>query len=240
MAGSFDFQHFSIKQERSALKMGTDAVVLGASMTLPVGRDGARLLDVGTGCGIIALMAAQRMAEGGKDWKVDAIDIDGPSIDDAMENFQNSPWPAHIDAECISLQHFHPDYRFDAIFSNPPYFIRSLQNPDGRESSARHAIDLTYSEILSFAGANLAEGGTLSLILPAEYERGLLRVAVSFGFRLFHILRVRTTAQKLPKRIVVEFDTAVCGKVMEDEIVLQSGNVRTDKYSLLTEKFYLK
>lgn len=239
MAGSFDFQRFSIKQERSALKMGTDAVVLGASMTLPLGREGARLLDVGTGCGIVALMAAQRMEEAGRDWKVEAIDIDGPSIEDAKENFRNSPWSAQLDAGCASLQHFFPDCRFDAIFSNPPYFTGSLRNPDVRESCARHTTELTYSEILSFARENLADDGTISLILPAEYERELLRVAASFGFRPFHILRVRTTAKKPPKRIVAEF-SAMAGKVREEEIVLQDGSARTKEYSLLTEAFYLK
>ena len=239
MAGSFDFQQFSINQERSALKMGTDAVVLGASMTLPLGREGARLFDVGTGCGIIALMAAQRMAEAGKEWRVKAIDIDGPSVEDAVENFRNSPWAAQLDAECTSLQHFHPDCPYDAIFANPPFFTDSLRNPDARESCARHATALTYAEILSFAEENLSAGGTVSLILPAECERELLRTAASFSFRPFRILRVRTTEEKPPKRIVAEF-SAMAGNVREEEIVLQDGSARTKEYSLLTESFYLK
>lgn len=240
MAGSFDFQQFSITQERSALKVGTDAVVLGASMMLPLGREGARLLDVGTGCGIIALMAAQRMAEAGEGWKVDGIDIDGPSIEDALENFRNSPWKGHLDAECTGLQRFRPDCPYDTIFSNPPYFTDSLRNPDTRESSARHAVDLTYFEILSFAEENLAEGGTLSLILPSDYERDLLRGAASFGLRLFHMTRVRTTAQKPPKRIIAEFVKAAGRDVRVDELVLQDGSSRTKEFSLLTGKFYLK
>lgn len=237
MDSSFRFKRFSVSNERSALKVGTDAVLLGAAMTLrPEDR---RLLDIGTGTGVIALMAAQRLSElASADFRIDAIDIDAPSAQEASGNFGASPWAEHLSCSHVALQRFSGDAPYDHIFSNPPYFDSSLRNPDERESTARHTDALSYRDICSYADANLAQGGVLSLILPADCEKMLVRTAASFGLFPFRLLDIRTTPRKPVKRLIVEFSRTKTLPERE-ELVLQDGNSRSEAYAFLTKDFYL-
>ena len=233
--GEFRFKHFTIQNDRAALKVGTDAVLLGAAMSLNC-KDGARLLDVGTGTGVIALMAAQRCQSA----QIEAIDIDGPSIEEATENFARSPWAERLHAVCIALQDYHPETIFDHIFSNPPFYDNSLINPDSREAAARHTGELSYRDILAFASAHLAADGKLSLILPADLNRELTRCAASFSLMPFRILEVRTTASKPPRRIIAEFSRPQTRQhTVREELILQNGAERTKQYKELTKDFYL-
>lgn len=242
--GDFRFRQFTVSQDRSALKTGTDAVLLGSIMTLP--DTGGVLLDIGTGSGVIALMAAQRLAGcNSPDWRITAIDIDGPSIEDARDNFAASPWAGHLSARHCSLEEFGRDSAEDlyhAIFSNPPYYDNSLPNPDAREAEARHTSTLSYRDILAFAADRLIEGeGILSLILPSEEERRLLRTAASFGLFPFRMTRIRTVEGKAPRRTVAEFRRCngtgpVCS---EEELTLQRDGRKTEEYTELCREFYL-
>lgn len=221
----FRFKQFSVRNEHPALKVGTDAVVLGAAMTLPAagwpslpsagssapaalspvlsgrvppdqvlpGRISPakvpsdqvlpghvsptqvpldrplRLLDIGTGTGVIALMAAQRisaalpLATENADacaaplFHIDAIDIDDASIEEAAANFADSPWAASLAAIRVPLQSFAPSEPYDAIFSNPPFFEGSLKNPDAREAAARHTVSLSCRDICAFAADHLVK-----------------------------------------------------------------------------------
>lgn len=232
----FRFKRFSVKNEKSALKVGTDAVLLGAAVTV---KDSDRyLLDIGTGTGVIALMVAQRMSAFGSGYRIEAIDIDTLSSEEAGENFSSSPWSANLASENISLQQYRPSEKYDLIFSNPPYYDESLKNPDARECIARHTESLSYRQICAFASDNLVEEGRLSLILPSEAETSLRRTAASFGLYPFRVLRVRTTASKSARRIVVEFSRRKAD-VSDEEIILQDGQGRTPEYSALTADFYL-
>lgn len=228
----FRFKQFSVRQDDSALKVGTDAVLLGAAMT--VKPDDRLLLDIGTGTGVIALMAAQRCPEA----EIIAIEPDRPSAGEAAFNFATSPWPSRLHAICTPLQEFRPSGKFDFIFSNPPYFDSSLKNPDARETAARHTVSLSHGDICAFAAEWLAPEGRLSLILPSDCEQRLLRTAASFGLFPFSILRIRTTAAKCPKRLVAEFCRRR-GAVTEKELTLQDGPGRSADYSALTCGFYL-
>ena len=196
----FRFKKFNVVNERSAMKVNTDGVLLGAVMTIrPSDR---RLLDIGTGTGTIALMAAQRVmgipdqvgddgVKVGDDGVmvedsvpggvvIDAIDIDEPSAAEAAANFGNSPWAAALKAHLTSLEDFavgmHSQSGYDLIFSNPPYFDNALQAPEERRNAARHtSTGLSYREILDFASAHLTEQGRVALVLPADTERELTR-----------------------------------------------------------------
>lgn len=228
----FRFKQFSVRQDNSALKVGTDAVLLGAAMTVsPADRN---LLDVGTGTGVIALMAAQRCPEA----EIIALEIDGPSAGEAAFNFAASPWSSRLQAICTPLQAYAPPGKFDLIFSNPPYFDSSLKNPDERETAARHTVSLSYGDIFAFASEWLTPEGRLSLILPSDCERQLLRTAASFGLFPFHILRIRTTAAKAPKRLMIEFSRSRT-ETTENELTLQDGPERSADYAALTREFYL-
>lgn len=237
MASLFKFKRFELSNERSALKVGTDAVLLGAAMTLDASE--RRLLDIGTGTGVIALMAAQRLAEySDSEFHIDAIDIDAPSAQEAEENFSSSPWAEHLSCRHIALQHLGGTSLYDHIFSNPPYFDSSLRNPDERESNARHTDALSYREICAFAAERLADGGRLSLILSADCEKMLVRTAASFGLFPFRLLDIRTTVRKPVKRLIAEFSREKRPPV-RSELVLQEGSARSEAYSNLTKDFYL-
>ena len=147
--GEFRFKRFNVVNQRSAMKVNTDGVLLGAAMT--ISPEARCLLDVGTGTGTIALMAAQRMSDLAlqEQIQVNAIDIDEPSATEAAENFRNSPWATLLNVRLTSLDDYSasldPQVRFDHIFSNPPYFDDSLQAPDQRRNDSRHtSTGLSY------------------------------------------------------------------------------------------------
>lgn len=260
--GVFRFRQFSVINERSALKLGTDAVLLGAAMTLPASSPGPQCLDIGTGTGVIALMLAQRCPRA----RILGIDIDLPSFEEAAENFARSPWPDRLTALHLSLEQLDTRLeaagslagcpQFDLIFSNPPYYDTSLLNPDSREAEARHSCSLSYRDILRFAARRLSPHGTLSLILPAQSESELLRFAASCGLSLFRIVRIRTTPKKPFRRIIAEFSlspaaaqclfeeqfslpSGLCKSPVQEELTLQDGKLRSRQYEELTREFYL-
>ncbi len=246
--GVFDFKRFSVVNERSAMKVNTDGVLLGAAMTL---RSSDRsLLDVGTGTGTIALMAAQRLtgmigsaAGSFKDCRITAIDIDEPSADEAAANFRRSAWEDILCAHHASLEEFaaaYPDGCYDLIFSNPPYFEDSLPAPEERRSNARHtSTGLSYRELLNFASSRLSEEGRFSIVLPAEQEQALCRYARMSGLHLFRILRIRTVPRKAPSRMIAEFSRCRCDVPQEELLTIQNEGQYTEEYLSLTHDFYL-
>ena len=231
------------------MKVNTDGVLLGTSMTV---RDtDRRLLDIGTGTGTIALMAAQRLLGtespiwSGNEVRIDAIDIDEPSATEAAANFSNSPWSDVLHAHNVSLDGYAagiagPDASYDLIFSNPPYFEESLQAPQERRNNARHtATGLSYREILDFASERLTEQGRVSLVLPADVETALTRHARMCGLHLFRVLRIRTVPRKEPSRIIAEFSRTRCRMPIEVLLTIQNEGKYTPEYLSLTHDFYL-
>jgi tRNA1Val (adenine37-N6)-methyltransferase len=225
--GVFRFKKFEVVNERSAMKVNTDGVLLGAAMTIsPSDRT---MLDVGTGTGTIALMAAQRLSSvilnEVKNPRIDAIDIDEASASEASANFINSPWNSILKAHHLPLEEFAASTEtvYDLIFSNPPYFEDSLTAPDERKSTARHTSDgLSYRDIFEFAKDRLSENGRVSLVLPADQEAALTRYARMCGLYLFRILRVRTVPRKAPSRIIAEFSRTSCAELSEELLTCHS------------------
>ena len=260
----FRFKKFNVVNERSAMKVNTDGVLLGAVMTIrPSDR---RLLDIGTGTGTIALMAAQRVMgipdQVGDDGVkigddgvkveddvpggvvIDAIDIDEPSATEAAANFGNSPWAAALKAHLASLEDFavgmHSQTGYDLIFSNPPYFDNALQAPEERRNAARHtSTGLSYREILDFASAHLTEQGRVALVLPADTERELTRHARMCGLHLYKITRIRTVPRKSPTRIIAEFSRQRTDSPEDIILTIQNEGQYTQEYLSLTKEFYL-
>ena len=260
----FRFKKFNVVNERSAMKVNTDGVLLGAVMTIrPSDR---RLLDIGTGTGTIALMAAQRVMgipdQVGDDGVkigddgvkveddvpggvvIDAIDIDEPSATEAAANFGNSPWAAALKAHLASLEDFavgmHSQSGYDLIFSNPPYFDNALQAPEERRNAARHtSTGLSYREILDFASAHLTEQGRVALVLPADTERELTRHARMCGLHLYKITRIRTVPRKSPTRIIAEFSRQRTDSPEDIILTIQNEGQYTQEYLSLTKEFYL-
>lgn len=251
--GVFRFKKFEIKNDASAMKVNTDGVLLGA--TAPISATCKNVLDIGTGTGLIALMLAQRLADGNgqhiTDIDITGIDIEPKAAAEAAENFQASPWAESITAMHCSLKEFEAQLNgvrlFDLIVSNPPYYDSSLVNPDGRKAMARHTDTLSYREILDFAKERLSSEGILSLILPADQEMPLLRYARMCGLFPARILRIKTVERKKPARIIVNFSkerTAPAngqgqGCEHEDELILMEKGKYTLKYISLVKDFYL-
>ena len=252
--GVFRFKKFEVINERSAMKVNTDGVLLGAAMTLAP--SDCRLLDVGTGTGTIALMTAQRLADlrnaclkpevemGGAVW-VDAIDIDEPSASEAAANFKHSPWADSLHAHNLSLEEFESalqqsECRYDLIFSNPPYFEDSLTAPDERKNAARHTSDgLSYRDIFDFAKTHLSDSGRVALVLPSDQEMAICRYARMSGLHLFRVLRIRTVPRKAPSRVVIEFSRLRPEEVSDTILTIQNEGQYTQEYLSLTKDFYL-
>ena len=254
--GVFRFKKFEVINERSAMKVNTDGVLLGAAMTItPQDRC---LLDVGTGTGTIALMAAQRVwqipGQAGndgvgvkKDVRIDAIDIDEPSATEAAANFSNSPWADSLTAYNMPLDDFAAELdkkeesvEYDLIFSNPPYFEDSLIAPDERKSTARHTSEgLSYRDIFEFAAKRLSEQGRVALVLPADQEAAVCRYARMCSLHLHSILRVRTVPRKAPARMIVEFGRQRILDPADSILTIQNEGQYTQEYLSLTSDFYL-
>ena len=197
---------------RSAMKVNTDGVLLGAWLTIPsLTASGKRLevLDIGTGTGVIALIIAQRLQSILAQFSIFAIDSDSPSAAEAQENFTASPWPAMLEAKHLTLQEMSMDNcfenRFDIITSNPPYFKDSLKAPSARRSSARHTDNLPYETLISSAAKMLIENGTFSVVLPAEVLEEFISLAREQGLVPVRICRVKTVSAGKIKRVLIEF-----------------------------------
>ena len=247
----FQFKHFKVKNIASAMKLGTDSVLLGA--WAPLHPMVCRVLDIGTGTGVVALMIAQRLCPQGN-MTVDAIDIDAPSIEEASHNFEISPWSSALRAMCVSLQEYAARHsiapageKYDLIVSNPPFFVDSLKAPDSRRSNTRHADSLPQEDLISSAFMLLREGGSLVVILPKEEGEQFIRKAelhnIGSGddnrLRLSKICKVKTSPRKEPKRYLMEFimvhKSAVCGP-MEETFISMTGD---ENYHNLMRDFLL-
>lgn len=252
MENSFRFKRFSVRNERSAMKVNTDGVLLGAVVTV-CGAD-CRVLDIGTGTGVIALMLAQRLmadteqASRMQPLRILGIDIDPDAAAEAAENFASSEWAETLTAEAISLESLEVRLAgtvsdaFDIIVSNPPYYDSSLTNPDGKKAVARHTNlpqgSLSYREVMEFAARHLSAMGRLSVVLPSDQEFAALRYARMCGLHLSHLLRVRTVERKQPKRFIATFVTAPCECRTQMLTIMEKGKY-TDEYISLVKDFYL-
>lgn len=237
----FRFKKFSVVNERSAMKVNTDGVLLGAVMH--IGQSDRKLLDIGTGTGTIALMAAQRLSDVAEPgFIVEAIDIDKDSAEEAAANFANSPWAGSLRAHHASLEEFASgaEGEYDLIFSNPPYFEDSLTAPDQRKSTARHTSDgLSYRDIFDFAKDSLSSGGRVAFVLPSEQEQALCRYGRMCGLHLNRITRVRTVPRKAPARMIAEFSRSRCENPEDITLTIQSEGKYTQEYLTVMRDFYL-
>lgn len=230
--GIFRFKQFDLSNSLSALKVGTDAVVLGATASIEgVGS----ILDIGTGTGVIALMLAQRCPEA----EIEAIEIDPLAAEEARVNFALSPWSERMRALNVALQDYIPSQSFDLIVSNPPYYDLSLKNPDARISASRHTESLSYREILAFAGEFLSEDGRVSLVMPNESLSALCREARSRGLFEKRIVKIKTVESKPFKRVVAEFSKQRLREPAVEELTLQEKGHRTAQFDALVRGFYL-
>ena len=228
----FRFKQFAVEQDDVAMKVGTDGVLLGAWAAC----DGAkRILDIGTGTGVIALMLVQRNPEA----QIQAVEIDETATRRARSNFDMSPWAERLEVVCCAVQEFNPAEKFDLIISNPPYFVDSLLPPDAKRSTARHTHDLSFEELDKAACQLLADEGKFALILPTtEFEKYLAITQLSLVRRC----DVHPIEGGEVKRVMAEFAKQKVGETILENISIERGRRGdyTEEYRTLTKDFYLK
>jgi tRNA1Val (adenine37-N6)-methyltransferase len=229
----FRFKNFNVDHSRSAMKVGTDGVLLGAWADVT---DARQILDIGTGSGVIALMLAQRTAD---DVQIDAVEMEAEDAAQAIENISNSPWPGKIIVHHSSIQSFATSKKYDLIVSNPPFFINSFHPPDPRRIQVRHATSLSQKDLLNAVLSLLHETGKFNIILPAAEGETFVNLA---GVTPLHVSRktlFRGRASKPPERWLLEF-TRQHSSVEENELVMYDGDEWSVPYRRLTRDFYLK
>lgn len=225
----FSFRQFDVRQDRCAMKVGTDGVILGAWA-----EGGKHILDIGTGTGVIALMMAQRFP----DSLIDGVEADAGAACQAADNAK--PFP-QVRIHAVRLQDWKPSEPYDNIVSNPPFFIDSLKNPSRQRSLARHDVDLSFADILSFAKQWLTDDGKLSVVLPTEVVERFVETAYLSGFRMCRQTLIKTTERKPFKRQLLVFTHNMNSPFVHTEHCLMNADgSRSEWYAELTKDFYIR
>lgn len=227
----FRFKQFSVRHDRCAMKVGTDGVLLGAWGSV----EGKRILDIGTGTGLIALMAAQRNPEA----DVLGIDIDESAVAQARENVAESPFNRRIECILKDVLTFESEAPFDAILCNPPFFTEDTL-PDNRSRAlARNNKCLPFPQLIKKVAVLLAENGTFSLIIPSGLAQEIVGLCMENGLHLVRRCQVHTTARKPPRRTLLEFSRQNRSCEMQTLCLVADDGTRSQQYQELTKDFYL-
>ncbi len=232
----FRFKHFEVLNDRTAMKVGTDGVLLGAWCDVTGAR---RVLDVGAGCGVISLMVAQRNDM----TQIDAVEIDKDSADEAALNFSRSPWSNRLHIEHYDFNEFAMRDMvegYDLIVSNPPFFTNGILPPEASRMSARHTRNLTYGQLLRNAGRLLAEDGKIALITPFDNIKEIVEECVFNNLNISRKIDVISVEGLPPKRVLWELVKHPC-QLLENNLVIEvAPGVYSDEYVNLCKDFYLK
>lgn len=230
----FQFKQFTIHQRRAAMKVGTDGVLLGS-----LAEGGRRILDIGTGTGIISLMMAQRYP----DAHFTAVEIDDNAFLDAQENFEQSPFADRISLVKAAFQDYAKTcgMTFDCIVSNPPYFDESLENPDEGRTRARHTSSLPFRELIGGAYRLLEDGGCFSVCIPPEVLKKFTAECLIAGFTLKVCYGIKSVPRKpMPKRYVLVYQKGVITEPQQHIFCMQNADgSRSEWYKELMKDFYL-
>jgi len=232
----FQFKQFRIVQERSAMKVGMDGVLLGAWTDAS---KAARILDIGTGTGLIALMLAQK----NRSSQIDAIEVDPEAFNEAVLNIQQSHWGERIHLELCSFQEFAEVslQKYNLIVSNPPFFTNGIKAPVENRAQARHSDSLPLDVLISGAANLLSEKGRISLVLPIESLPEITPLADSNKLFISRLCRVKPNPQKPDFRILIELTNREC-TIQEENLMIEfeKHHDYTPEYKALTKDFYLK
>jgi tRNA1Val (adenine37-N6)-methyltransferase len=233
-ADKFEFKQFAVNQSKCAMKVGTDAVLLGAWVEI---KDANNILDIGTGTGVIAIMMAQKSKS-----EIIALDIDVAACEQSRENVKNSPWPNRVNIYNESLQNFASHYqsKFDLIVSNPPYFVDAYKSAEESRNHARHTDQLPFIDLITCAIKLLNENGRICIILPTKESLKFRELAAANHLYLTKITHVKTTQYKDEKRQLLQFEL-INKKLMEETLVIEQEerHCYSKEYKELTKDFYL-
>lgn len=213
---SFRFKQFTIQQDRCALKVGTDGVLFGAW----VNYDGAkRILDIGTGTGVLALIAAQRCATA----TIDAVEIEDAAAEQAAENAAASPWRDRVRVHRMDVRKMNASEPFDLIICNPPYYAGYSTAADERVGLAKHSDELLFPELVAAVDRLLSEVGRFAVIIPLNREQELLALADGVGLKCIRRCEVKYVAHRPAKRVLLELSREGGAIREEDHTIENTG-----------------
>jgi tRNA1Val (adenine37-N6)-methyltransferase len=233
----FQFKQFSIHQDKTAMKVGTDGVLLGA--WAPTEHNPISILDIGTGTGLIALMLAQRTSAE----QIDALEIDEDAYEQAVDNFENSPWGDRLFCFHAGLDEFmdEPEDEYDLIVSNPPFYAEDYKSDSEQRDLARFQDAMPFEDLVEAADLLLSENGIFAVIIPYKEEDRLVALAKKFELFPIKITRVKGTPTTEIKRSLLAFSRHKIAEIPTDELVIETArHVYTPEYISLTKDFYLK
>jgi tRNA1Val (adenine37-N6)-methyltransferase len=233
----FNFKEFSVNQDKSAMKIGTDGVLLGAWSPIP--KNTYSVLDIGTGTGIIALMIAQRSTA----QQIDALEIDEDAYEQATENFENSPWSDRLFCFHAGLDELieDPEDEYDLIISNPPFYTENYKTENTQRDLARFEDAMPFEMLVEAADLLLSENGIFSVIIPFKEEEHFLALAKKFELIPMKITRVKGTPSSEIKRSLLAFRRFKTKEIEIDDLIIETErHVYTAEYISLTKDFYLK
>ena len=225
----FQFKYFDVIQEKSALKVGTDAMLLGALIeSIPEGR----LLEIGSGTGVISLMLAQRT----KSANIEALEIDELAANESKENFLKSPWSERLSAHHVDFFQWHPNEKYDLIFSNPPFYMKGMLPLNERRLQSKH-VQFDFSDFLTKAVSILSQNGIIWLILPAIYLNEISEMAITSELFPVRLICVESKPGKT-NRIIIGLSRHEKRCVKSHFLIRDNENRYSDEYIALTGDFH--
>jgi len=229
----FKFKQFSIQQNNTAMKVGTDGVLLGAWISIREGN----VLDIGTGTGLIAIMLAQRS----KTTLIDAVEVEEEAYNQAKENIAACNWKNRISAHHLPIQNFKPTTKYDLIISNPPFFLASTKAPNEERNTARHTDSLSFDDLIASVTRLLNSEGIFSLILPINEAELFTGLATTQHLFLNKKCVIKPNPTKPAKRVLMEFSFSKTD-IVSEELTIETATRHqyTKEYISLTQDFYLK
>lgn len=236
MRKPFKFKQFTIFQDRCAMKIGTDGVLLGAWAN--ISHSPESVLDIGAGTGVIGLMIAQRCSAE----SIDAIEIDEDAFEQCVENFEASPWADRLFCYHASLDEFlgEVDDKYDLIISNPPFYSEEFSSGDRARDQARQNSSLPFDLLLKGVSELLSENGIFALVTPFKEEKNIQKEALKFGLYPMRLMHAKGNPSSEVKRSLMEFQFKKTDVIKRELIIENSRHRYTEEYIQLTHEFYLK
>ena len=229
---SFRFKMFQVRQDRCAMKVCTDSCIFGSFLSHP---NPKRILDIGTGTGLLALMQAQRFEQA----QIDAVEVEPNAYYQAKGNFEASPWASRLVPHLSAIQEFKPGYQFDLIITNPPFFENDLKPKLDRRALARHTTTLTYEEVVKMADNLIESTGVFGVLLPPFKTGRFQMLARSYDLHLQSTLEIRNQSEHPVLRVVQSFGRSQVPHQIRRLAIRNKDRIYTDEFRFLLEPFYL-
>lgn len=229
----FRFKKFTVWHNLCAMKVGTDGVLLGAMASA---ENNTRILDIGTGSGLVALMLAQRFPKA----HIDAIDIDEGAVKQATENVCKSIFADRIDVTLKDFRYIkHNLMKYDLIVSNPPFYDEDTSCPNKQRNTARHTTSLPFADLIKNASALLSENGVFTVVIPTQSTPSFIQECSSCGLFLTERTDIKTTSRKEARRSVLAFSSYRKEEKISTLMLRNEEGEWSEEYKFLTKDFYL-